>query len=140
MVLLVAALLTVGAVLFTLLVRQKDLPAPEPASPVEHLDERKARIYEGLRDLVFEYRVGKLSEEDYQRTKLELQADLAKVLAEIDAVLGKAPKPAVVKQAEPAPQPASAPSPDGCPHCGATFDRPMKFCGECGQPMKGEVK
>lgn len=133
MILLVAALLTVGAVLFTLLVRQRDLPAPEPVSPAAHLEERKARIYEGLRDLQFEYRVGKLSEEDYQRTKAELQADLARVLAEIDEILGKGPKPVAVSRAEAAPAAASV----RCPFCGAAFERPMKFCGECGQPMRG---
>jgi hypothetical protein len=136
MLLLVAALLTVGAVVFTLLVRQRDLPVPEPTSPVAHLEERKARIYEGLRDLQFEYRVGKLSEEDYQRTKRELQADLARVLAEIDDILSKGPKPVAVKKAEAAPAPAAVPV--RCPSCGATFERPMKFCGECGQPMKGD--
>jgi hypothetical protein len=101
MILFVAALLAAGAVLFILLVRQKDLPEPELISPVEHLEERKARIYDGLRDLTFEYRVGKLSEEDYQRTKAELQADLAKVQAEIEAVLKAGPAPQAV--------PASAP-------------------------------
>ena len=44
----------------------KDLPEPEPVSPFQHLDERKAAIYENLRDLQFEYRVGKLSDADYQ--------------------------------------------------------------------------
>ena len=42
-----------------------DVPAPEPESPFRHLDERKAAIYENLRDLQFEYRVGKLSDDDY---------------------------------------------------------------------------
>ena len=41
-------------------------------SPTQHLDERKAAIYENLRDLQFEYRVGKLSDADYAQTKLAL--------------------------------------------------------------------
>ena len=57
--------------------RAKDLPQPEPVSPFQHLDERKAAIYENLRDLQFEYRVGKLSDQDYQQTKLDLQRELA---------------------------------------------------------------
>lgn len=130
MTLAVAILLILGVVVYTLLVRSKDLPEPEPVSPVQHLDERKARIYDNLRDLQFEYRVGKLSDEDYQRTKTGLQRELASTLAEIDAILGKA---------EPAPRAAKAktppPSPLVCPHCGANFDKPLKFCGECGKPM-----
>ena len=125
MVLFVASLLTVGAVVFTLLVRQKDLPEEPGPSPTKHLEDRKARIYEALRDLSFEYRVGKLSDEDYQTTKAGLQRDLAGVMAEIDAVEGTEPPP------------APKPAPDGlmCPHCGAKFEKAMKFCGECGKPM-----
>ena len=127
-----AALLTVGAILFTLFIRSKDIPSPEPESPVAHLEERKARIYEGLRDLQFEYRVGKLSEADYQQTKVGLQTELARVMGEIDSILGK--QPAKPKPAAPPAAPAAL---NKCPHCGATFKQTLKFCGECGKPMTG---
>src|SRR2546426_2348322 len=84
MIILLASLLTIGVLVYILSVRVKDLPEPEPVSPFEHLDERKAAIYENLRDLQFEYRVGKLSDQDYQQTKLDLQRELAGVMAEID--------------------------------------------------------
>ena len=146
MVLSIAALLTVGALVFTLFVRARDVPAPEPVSPTQHLDERKAEIYFGLRDLQFEYRLGKLSDGDYQKTKLGLQAELAKVLAETDAILAQQPqaaKPGVQKAAlKPVPAPKPAPPVSNmdatattCPHCGATFERVLKFCGECGKAM-----
>ena len=125
MVLLAAVLLTACTLLFTLLVRPQDIPEPAPVSPAEHLEDRKAQIYENLRDLQFEYRVGKLSDDDYQKTKLELQAELTRVLAEIDQILG--PLTYVAK-------PVAAPKPGtNCPHCGAKFPQPLKFCGECGK-------
>jgi hypothetical protein len=87
MTLIAAVILVVAAtILFTLLIRAEDIPQPEPVSPTQHLEERKARIYENLRDLQFEFRVGKLSDSDYQRTKLALQQELAGVLAEIDRI------------------------------------------------------
>ena len=67
---------------FLLFIRAKDIPKPAPESPFKHLEERKAAIYENLRDLQFEYRLDKLSDQDYQATKLELQKDLAQVMAE----------------------------------------------------------
>ena len=73
-----------ATVFFTLFVRLKDIPAPEPVSPTRHLEERKAAIYENLRDLQFEYRVGKLSDADYQQTKVGLQKELAGVIAEME--------------------------------------------------------
>jgi hypothetical protein len=133
MVLAAAVLLTVGLIGFTLLVRRRDIPEAPAVSPTAHLEQRKAQIYENLRDLQFEFRVGKLSDADYQKTKLDLQRELAKVLAEIDSI-----QPVKAKAAA-APVPASPakPKPDGkkCPHCGATFAQPLKFCGECGKAM-----
>jgi hypothetical protein len=127
MTLVAAVVLVVAATtLFTLFVRAKDIPPPDPVSPTQHLEDRKAAIYENLRDLQFEFRVGKLSDADYQQTKLTLQKELAGVLAEIDRVGGAKPAPA------PAPKPAPA---NQCPHCGAQFSSPMKFCGECGKAM-----
>src|SRR5580698_10676549 len=88
---LIAVVVLVVAIttLFTLFVRAKDIPPPEPASPTQYLEDRKAAIYENLRDLQFEYRVGKLSDADYQATKLALQKELAGVLAEIEATTTK---------------------------------------------------
>jgi NADH pyrophosphatase NudC (nudix superfamily) len=97
-------------------------------SPFRFLDERKAIIYESLRDLQFEYRVNKLSDEDYQTTKLELQKELARVLAEVDRIkagLGTS-RAAPAKPVLPA---------NTCSSCGAKFEKTLKFCGECGKPM-----
>src|SRR5947209_19718921 len=92
MSLLLAVVILLAATLFyTLFVRAKDIPPPDPVSPTQHLDERKAAIYENLRDLQFEYRVGKLSDADYAQTKLALQKELAVVVAEIEKLQ---PKPA----------------------------------------------
>src|SRR3954470_2029188 len=89
-----AALIAISAFLYILFVRDKDIPEPVPVSPVQHLEDRKQAIYENLRDLQFEFRLGKLSDEDYQQTKKALQRELAGVLAEIEDVstrLGLAP-------------------------------------------------
>jgi hypothetical protein len=118
-----------ATVIFTLFVRLKDIPPPEPVSPTRHLEERKAAIYENLRDLQFEYRVGKLSDADYQQTKVGLQKELAAVIGEIEAVSVSA---GAAKPKAPA---AKAPPAPVCPHCGAKFPKPMKFCGECGKAM-----
>src|SRR5260221_5942637 len=89
-----AVLLIVVTVAFTLSVRPKDMPTPEPVSPVRHLEDRRAAIYENLRDLQFEYRVGKLSDADYQQTKLGLQKELAGVMSEMERLVRRASTPA----------------------------------------------
>jgi hypothetical protein len=134
----ITCVIAIVVIVFVLGVRPKDLPEPEPVSPFAHLDERKAAIYENLRDLQFEYRVGKLSDNDYQLTKKDLQKELAVVMAEVDRVklqlqAGRGPAPP-----PPAPKVKAAPARDGltCPHCSARFEQELKFCGECGKPMK----
>lgn len=162
-IIVLSCILAIAVIAFILGVRPRDLPAPEPESPFQHLDERKAAIYENLRDLQFEYRLGKLSDADYQATKKDLQKELAGVLAEVDRIKAQlngarpvptppapAKKPAKVGQPErgsalsrpmtavpglPGPEKA-APAAFVCDSCGATFDTPLKFCGECGKPMK----
>ena len=86
-------MLIFGAVILVLIafgvplaINKQSLPEPEPESPTRHLDERKAAIYENLRDLQMEYPMGKLSDQDYQQTKSDLQKDLARVLMQIDRV------------------------------------------------------
>ena len=83
---LAVVLLLAATLVYTLFVRAKDIPPPDPVSPTQHLDDRKAAIYENLRDLQFEFRVGKLSETDYAQTKLALQKELAVVVSEIEKV------------------------------------------------------
>src|SRR5438270_149453 len=137
MTLLVAVVLVVAiTTLFTLFVRAKDIPPPEPESPTRHLDERKAAIYENLRDLQFEYRVGKLSDADYQSTKKDLQKELAGVLGEVDRLKAQLNG---VPPAPDQPRMAVTKKTSGgftCAACGAKFEKELKYCGECGKPMK----
>jgi hypothetical protein len=136
-IIVLTCLLAIVVIVFILGVRPKDVPEPEPESPFHHLDDRKAAIYENLRDLQFEYRVGKLSDEDYQSTKRDLQKELAVVMSEVDklkaqlGVNGAAPPPT------PKPEPAGS---TVCPSCGAKFEKALKFCGECGKSMAKAAK
>jgi ribosomal protein L44E len=130
----ITCVIAIAVIAFILGVRPQDLPAPIPESPFQHLDDRKAAIYENLRDLQFEYRVGKLSDADYQATKKDLQKELAQVLAEVDRIkagLGVAPQPVPKPKAV-----AAKASGFVCDSCGAHFMQDLKFCGECGKPMK----
>jgi hypothetical protein len=154
MIIVTTCVIAIAVIAFVLGVRPKDLPAPEPESPFLHFDERKAAIYENLRDLQFEYRVGKLSDQDYQATKKDLQKELATVLAEVDRVKASlsqsGPQPVAQPIAGPlanargsersraqgAPREGAVAAGLRCPHCGARFERALKFCGECGKPMK----
>src|SRR5579872_6055746 len=119
MTIALTCLVAIAVIVFVLGIRSKDLPQPEPESPFQHLDDRKAAIYENLRDLQFEYRLGKLSDEDYQSTKRDLQKELAGVLAEVDRIKAQLGMNGIAPPM-PAPKPVKATS-NVCPACGAKF-------------------
>src|ERR1700744_1168379 len=110
--------IAIAVIGFILMVRPKDLPEPEPESPFQHLDERKAAIYENLRDLQFEYRLGKLSDAGYQSTKRKRKKGLAGGRAEVDKLKNGAAPPRTAVAAAPA-----TPKRLGfvCDSCGASF-------------------
>jgi hypothetical protein len=127
-----AALIAISAFIYILFIRTKDIPEPVPTSPIQHLEDRKRAIYENLRDLQFEFRLGKLSDEDYGQTKQALQRELATVLAETEATLNR-----LGLTGKPVAKPAPAAKLVGtvCPHCNASFPQALKYCGECGKAI-----
>ena len=135
MIIASAVLIAMAALFYTLFVRDKDVPEPIPVSPIQHLEDRKHAIYDNLRDLQFEYRLGKLTDDDYRQTKQALQKELAVVLSETEQTLKSLGLGAVRKQAKPVAKPASASKGTVCPHCGASFKENLKFCGECGKTI-----
>ena len=78
-------------------------------SPVEHAEEktrlaflyeRKDVIYENLRDLNFEYKAGKLSDDDFLPMRTSMEEEAAACLAEIE-MLERAPRSLFARRAEP---------------------------------------
>jgi len=69
-------------------------------SKLDQLLERRDTIYDNLRDLRFEYRAGKYSDNDYGTMKNSMELEAAVVLAEIDQTTDsitrrpRGPKPA----------------------------------------------
>ncbi|MBZ5508504.1 MAG: hypothetical protein LAO78_23855 [Acidobacteriia bacterium] len=51
---------------------------------VAYLYERKDVVYENLRDLNFEFKSGKFTQEDYDGMRVGLEAEAARILAEIE--------------------------------------------------------
>ena len=61
---------------------------------------KKETIYENMKDLEFEYKMGKLAEEDYQRLRDDYSREAFEIISKIESVqpeiLAKAGKPQVV--------------------------------------------
>jgi hypothetical protein len=100
-------------------------------TPLGRLAQRKETILQNIADLDFEYRMGKLGEDDYHELRGTLKQQAAEVLDQMDvvqateALLGGA-KP-TAKSAAPA---------RFCTACGAALPSEARFCASCGAPVE----
>ena len=58
--------------------------SPEIKTRLGYLYERKDQVYENLRDLNFEYKAGKLSDDDFTTMRDSMEQEATSVLAEIE--------------------------------------------------------
>jgi len=79
---LVCALVTLGTVFYVFYLPGTLYMGPEKTR-LAYLRERKEAVYENLRDLSFEYKAGKVPDEDYGSMKSSLEDEAAAILAEI---------------------------------------------------------
>ena len=85
---LACLLLAAAAAMFIFYLRPDPPESSRFRTRLDQLLERRDTIYENLRDLRFEYRSGKFSENDYEQVRQSLEAEAASVLAEIDSLTG----------------------------------------------------
>lgn len=66
--------------------RPDELEIGEEKTRALYLQERKDATYENLRDLNFEYKAGKLSDQDYAVQRAALEDEAAAILAELESI------------------------------------------------------
>jgi hypothetical protein len=78
-------ILASGALIYVFL-PSRDTETGENKTRVTYLYERKDVVYENLRDLNFEFKSGKFAQDDYDAMRIGLEAEAARILAEIDTL------------------------------------------------------
>jgi hypothetical protein len=107
---------------------------------------QKAIIYSTLKDLEFEYKVGRLVYEDFQQLESGYKTEAAMVLQKLDRLgVGADADDAIehdiaARKAELfAPGDSHKDAPSRCRSCGAKLISGKKFCADCGKPIGGTV-
>jgi zinc ribbon protein len=101
------------------------------------LQRKKEVMLGNIQDLDFEYKCGKLSEEDYTKVRSEMSAEAAAVLHDIDNIESTQDLDALIRREvlarrkQPAQQKQAA-----CPSCGHQNPATNKFCAECGAGLR----
>jgi hypothetical protein len=117
-----------------------------PASHMAVLEERKLSIYGAIRDLGFDYRTDKITEDDYQREMATLKAEAVAVLREMETLRSSPPRgtEALEREIESARQggaavPSGSPSGEArrfCTQCGEAAAGDDRFCANCGATLR----
>ena len=83
---LIAALFALAVFIYVFMPGPDDGPAGEQKTRLAYLYERKEVVYENLRDLNFEHKAGKFTEADFESMRAGMEAEAARVLAEIQTL------------------------------------------------------
>ena len=102
------------------------------------LQRKKEVILGNMQDLDFEYKCGKLSDQDYQRIRGEMTAEAAMVLQEIESIESSKDLDALIRREISARKSKSKADAQAakCSSCGASNPTANKFCAECGAKIK----
>jgi rRNA maturation endonuclease Nob1 len=100
------------------------------------LQRKKEVILGNIQDLEFEYKCGKLSEEDYQKIRAEMSAEAAQVFQEVETLESSADLDALIRREISARKSRMNTNQASCPTCGSKNPTTKKFCADCGAKLK----
>jgi hypothetical protein len=95
------------------------------------LQRKKEVILGNIQDLEFEYKCGKLSAEDYQKIRAEMNAEAAHAFQEVENLESSADMDALIRR-----EISERKNRSACPSCGAKNPPTNKFCADCGAKLK----
>ena len=102
------------------------------------LQRKKEVILGNIQDLDFEYKCGKLSDDDYKRIRGDMSSEAAMVLQEIETIESAKDLDALIRREISARKnkAKSGTQTTACSTCGASNPPVNKFCAECGAKLK----
>lgn len=118
-ILIVAAVALFVAAPLTEGIRRRRIDAHGLA--IERLNHDRGLAVQGLRELEFDYAMGKVDAADYQTLRATLENRALAAMTALDQVGNETPEP--------------APTVNFCPQCGAPSAPGHNFCGECGSAL-----
>ena len=128
-----------GAICIPLFRKEESLESAIIEETEWDLLQRKKEVALGnIQDLDFEFKCGKLSEEDYRKIRGEMSAEAAVVFQEIENIESAADLDALIRREISARKSKSKTTARtvACPSCDSTNPATNKFCAECGAKLK----
>jgi hypothetical protein len=105
---------------------------------IDVLRRKKDVVYGNIKDLDFEYKMGKLGDLDYQRIRNELKLEAALLMENMDgAKKGKSPDEALENEIKARRSRNQVSAESLCPKCRTPISGTSKYCAECGCDLRG---
>ena len=121
----VLAIATAAFIAYPLLQKQKSKASFALNHRAQEMEARKNEIYAAIRDIDFDYQMGKLSEEDYEALRQQYKTEAIGMMKQIDQTGSRSSR-------RPAPGGAVKNAERFCHHCGQPVGAEDQFCNACG--------
>jgi cytochrome c-type biogenesis protein CcmI len=143
----VCAVVVITAFYFVLMPLFKE---PKSSLDMELLEEteadrllgRKAVVYDNLKDLEFEHKMGRLSESDFEKLREGYKTEEASLLQQLDLITASEKNDDIIEKDIASRKSRlygsgarKAENASSCPACGATIIPGKKFCADCGKRL-----
>ncbi|NKB89991.1 MAG: hypothetical protein GKS06_17405 [Acidobacteria bacterium] len=121
--------------------------AAGPAADLARLEERKASLYGAIKEVGFDLRMDKMSDEDYEHEVSALKREAVIVVGEIEALRKNPPRGpehvenAIAASREESKTPAARTAVTAssfCIQCGGGLGEADRFCAHCGNQIVSE--
>jgi len=143
MFLIIAVLVSIGMavyIVFPLLSAETaGGPLPVDVTVMGDLKRRRLVVYDNLKDLEFEFQSGKIARGDYEALRSNYLGEAAALMAATQQAEQSKQNDAMIERevaARRMQRKAQSKPEYTCPACGYENPLPVKFCGECGAPIR----
>lgn len=102
---------------------------------LQELEEQKASVYSAIKDIEFDYRMGKLSKEDFEALRQQYKAEAVELLKKIDRIRSEKAGSQRIFSRKKAGADATAGATQYCWMCGTAVTQSDRFCANCGNKL-----
>lgn len=130
--LVIGSLLFVTAIAYVSLPFRQKLKAANRSKTQTQEKGKRETVLSALRDLEFDFKIGKVSEEDYKPLRAQLMVEVAQYM---EAEKEEEERLEALIQSRRKAQRQNA----ACEHCGAPLEAGQRFCSKCGSAAQDEL-
>lgn len=101
----------------------------------DELQDRKKQVYGNIADLEFDYAMGRLSDDDFNRVRQSFLSEAGRVIQKIESENSSELSARIIRDAQSIHKKKKSKQVKKCPHCQSKNQAEAVFCMECGKEL-----